>query len=238
MQQFIKLPNGEALPIQQSALSMCILLAALCAQAFAMPYSEYHLDILDLALLSSSYIVLFSGVSSYMIDNQSPTYATDRELLWLLTAVMMVVLLFAFGLIVFMMALDITLQMVRLYYRFVEGEGLYGAHQQLVLRRLGQDVKRMQQLGVRFLDREKRAQFTTWLNYKATTEQKYLLMAAFSSLEYFIDHHKEHSKPFFIRCVIAIKDGFGVSYYWKDGPNIQLPHLLVLFSGTSQMCLC
>lgn len=165
-----------------------------------MPYSEYHLDILDLALLSSSYIVLFAGVSSYMIDSQSPSYALDRDLLWLLTAVMVVVLIFAFALIVFMMILDITLQMVRLYYRFIEGEGLYGAHQQLVLRRLGSDVRRMQQLAVRFVDREKRSQFNTWLNYKASTEQKFLLMAAFSSLEYFIEHHKEHSKPDVVKC--------------------------------------
>jgi len=201
IQVFIKLPNGDPLPIQQSALGMCTLLTALCAQAFAMPYAEYHLDVLDLALLSSSYIFLFSGVCSYMINEQSPSYSVDRELSWLLTAVMVVVLVAAFALIVFMMMLDITLQLVRLYYRFVEGEGKFGAHQQLVLRRLGSEMTRMQQLGVRFVDREKRSQFNTWLNYKATTEQKILLQAAFSSLEYYIEHHKEYSKPFFVTYV-------------------------------------
>lgn len=178
---------------------MLIVLVALCAQAFAMPYAEYHLDVLDLALLSSSYIILFSGVSNYMINRQSPSYSSDRDLLFLLTIIMVVVLIFAFALIAFMMALDITLQLVRLYYRFVEGEGKFGAHQQLVLHRLNQDMRKMQQLGVRFVDREKRAQFNEWLNYKATTEQKLLFTSAFTSLTHFIEHHKEHSKPRLVR---------------------------------------
>ena len=98
---------------------------------------------------------------------------------------MLFVLVFAGLLIMFMMTLDITLQLVRLYYRFIEGEGKYGAHQQLVLRRLGAEVINMQKLGVRFIDREKRSQFNTWLNYKATQEQRVLLDAAFTSLAYF-----------------------------------------------------
>ena len=31
-------------------------------------------------------------------------------------------------------------------------------------------------------------------------EQRYLLEAAFTSLEYYMEHHKEHSKPWLVRC--------------------------------------
>jgi hypothetical protein len=72
-----------------------------------------------------------------MIDEQQPAYATDRDMSWVLTSVMILVLLFAFPFLFFMVTFDVTLQMVRLYYRFIEGEGKYGEHQQLVLRRLG-----------------------------------------------------------------------------------------------------
>ena len=246
----VRLPNGKPMPIQQSAAGMVVLITFLCAQAFAMPFAEYHLDILETVLLTwyafgafpfpphptilaphrslhhhhrsaslcsnqqgcppdgrtygrasarSNYIFLFMGLCNFMVDTQSPLYAPDRELKPLLIFIMYAVLLVGGIFIIFMVTLDITLQAVRLYFRFIEGEGRYGEHQQLVLRKLGADAVRIQQMGVRFIDREKRQQFNNWLNKRATQEERFLLDAAFSSLGYYIDHHAEHSKPLIVR---------------------------------------
>ena len=70
------------------------------------------------------------GLSNYMVDNQSPSYAPDQELAWALTSVMFLVLICAFLIIALMVPLDITLQLVRLYYRFIVRRPLAQGSQQ------------------------------------------------------------------------------------------------------------
>ena len=72
---FIKLSNGGAMPIQQSALGMFVILIFLCAQAFANPFVEYHLDVLETLLLVCNYVFLFMGLCNFMINEQAPSYA-------------------------------------------------------------------------------------------------------------------------------------------------------------------
>ena len=79
------------------------------------------------------------GLCNYLIENQAPSWSPDKELGFMLATIMVIALIFGVVMIVFMFTLDTTIQIIRLYYRFIEGEGKYGAHQQLVLRRLGVD---------------------------------------------------------------------------------------------------
>ena len=85
--------------------------------------------------------------------------------------------------------------MVRLYFRFIEGEGKYGARQQLVLTVLDKDTRRMQTYAARLLSSERRQLFQQWLNRKATDDEKTLVKASFTSLIHFLDSHDEYSMP-------------------------------------------
>ena len=92
-------------------------------------------------------------------------------------------------------SLDLTLQMVRLYFRFVEGEGKYGSRQQLVLTDLSKEMLKLQALGARVLAMDRRQLFQQWLNRKATEDQKTLVTACFTSLTHYLDTHESHSMP-------------------------------------------
>ena len=62
----------------------------------------------------------------------------------------------------------------------------------------------------------RRAQYNTWLNSKATDEQRFLLEAAFTSIEFYMDHHKEHSKPWGVRYVADVPVvGKLIGFLWE-----------------------
>jgi len=189
---FLVLPNGEPLPVQQASLGMSVLLVFLCAQAFALPYCEGHLDVLETALLTVNYVFLFIGLCNYLIDRQ-PQYSSDSDLEGGLEVTLLAVLITGVVFIVFFTVLDLTLQLVRIYYRFVEGEGKYGGHQLLVLQDLDKDARKLQALGMKFVSSHRRQQFQLWLNNKATDEERLLLKAAFSSLNYFVQTSEKSS---------------------------------------------
>merc|ERR1712216_335636 len=108
-----------------------------------------------------------------------------------MTLVLVVGILF----LVLFLSLDITLQLVRLYFRFFENEGKYGARQQLVLTDLSKETRKIQEMGARLLAPQRRQNFQQWLNRKATDDEKVLVKAAFTSLIHFLKLHEDHSMP-------------------------------------------
>lgn len=214
------LPNGEPLGVQQVSLGMLVMLIFLCAQAFALPYSEGHLDVLETALLTVNYIFLFIGLCNYLIERQSE-YASDRELSDPLEGSLMFVLIVGVAFIIFFITLDVTLQLVRLYYRFIEGEGKYGGHQLLVLHALDKDRIRLQGLGVRFIASQRRQQFQQWLNGKATEEERLLLRAAFFSLAYFIEANQRSEVPKVVSRLLHVPIvGSAVNWLWRGSRRL------------------
>jgi hypothetical protein len=191
---FCVLPNGAVLPGQQAVAAMCVVIFFLLLQAAIQPYAEPHLDALETVLLMVNYIFLFLGVCGYAINMQSSTHP-DRDMKVLLTVIMTLVLALGFLFMLLFLALDITLQLVRLYFRYIEGEGKYGARQQLVLTEIDKETRKLQALGGKLLAPERRTNFQKWLNAKATKDEKTLVKAAFTSLEFFRDAHEDHSMP-------------------------------------------
>ena len=114
---------------------------------------------------------------------------------WLLTVLMTLVLITGLLFLVLFLSLDMTLQMVRLYFRFIEGEGKYGKRQQLVLQDLDKDTRRLQALSAKLLATNQRQLFQKWLNMKANEDEKLLSQACFNSLDHYLKMHGDHSMP-------------------------------------------
>merc|ERR1712216_559694 len=102
------------------------------------------------------------------------------------TIIMTIVLAVGFLSMFLFLALDITLQLVRLYFRYIEGEGKYGKRQQLVLMELDKDTRRIQALSAKLLAPERRQLFQKWLNSTADDNEKLLTKAAFNSLDHYL----------------------------------------------------
>lgn len=194
---FIGLENGSQLPGQQAAAGMTVVCIFLMMQASCTPYAEAHLDALETTLLVVNYTFLFLGLCSYTIGLSADSTG-DQDLEWMLTVLMTAVLILGLLFMVLFLSLDITLQLVRLYFRFIEGEGKYGARQQLVLTDLSAETRRLQKLAARLLAPDRRQLFQQWLNRDATEDQKTLVKAAFTSLAYYLDTHEDHSMPWYI----------------------------------------
>lgn len=198
------LQDGSALPMQQSAAGMSTLLVFITLQAAFTPYAETHLDLLELLLLSSSYLFLFIGISNYMIDTLTPVYANDRGMTDTLAFVMMCCLIAGMIFVIIFMTYDFSLQGMRAYYRIIEGEGKYGKRQQLRLFKLDAETIKLQLLAARFIDRNQRKLFQDWINLYASEEQKMLVKVAFHSLADFIESSDEFSKPQLIAMVAEL----------------------------------
>jgi len=194
---FIGLENGSQLPGQQAAAAMVVVIIFIMMQASCTPYAEAHLDALETTLLVVNYTFLFLGLCSYTIGLSADSTG-DASLEWVLTVLMTAVLILGLLFMVLFLSLDITLQLVRLYFRFIEGEGKYGSRQQLVLTDLSAETRRLQKLAARILSADRQQLFQGWLNREATEDQKTLVKAAFTSLAYYLDTHEDHSMPWYV----------------------------------------
>ena len=194
---FIGLENGSQLPGQQAAAAMVVVIIFIMMQASCTPYAEAHLDALETTLLVVNYTFLFLGLCSYTIGLSADS-SGDASLEWMLTVLMTAVLILGLLFMVLFLSLDITLQLVRLYFRFIEGEGKYGSRQQLVLTDLSAETRRLQKLAARILSADRQQLFQGWLNREATEDQKTLVKAAFTSLAYYLDTHEDHSMPWYV----------------------------------------
>merc|ERR1711998_809900 len=119
----------------------------------------------------------------------------------LLTACMTIVLIVGIIFVILFLSLDITLQLVRLYFRFIEGEGKYGARQQLVLTDLSKETRKIQEMGAKLVDPQRRQNFQLWLNREANDDQKVLVKAAFTSLTHYLKVHEDHSMPMVVQAL-------------------------------------
>ena len=191
---FVGLQNGAYLPGQQAVAGMVVVLTFLLMQAAFTPYCEGHLDALESILLMVNYNFLFMGLCSYAIGVSSDN-SPDQDMKWLLTVLMTLVLITGLLFLVLFLSLDMTLQMVRLYFRFIEGEGKYGKRQQLVLQDLDKDTRRLQALSAKLLATNQRQLFQKWLNMKANEDEKLLSQACFNSLDHYLKMHGDHSMP-------------------------------------------
>ena len=191
-------PSGSPLPVPQAALGMLTVLTFIMLQTYAMPYVEIHLDVLETVLLTVNYTFLFLGLSRNMLENMKP-YAKDRTMAPLVDSFMMVVLIFGALFMVFLLAIDITLQLVRLYFRFIEGEGKYGARQILELLDLDKKTKRIQEKGLFVISIKRKQQFQKWLTKTATEEEKDLAFIAFHALHKFIMMRRKEQQDATIR---------------------------------------
>lgn len=194
---FIGLENGSQLPGQQTAAGMTVVCIFIMMQASCTPYAEAHLDALETTLLIVNYTFLFLGLCSYTIGLSADSTG-DQTLEWMLTLMMTAVLILGLLFMVLFLSLDITLQLVRLYFRFIEGEGKYGTRQQLVLTDLSAETRRLQKMAARLIAADRRQLFQQWLNRDATEDQQTLVKAAFTSLAYYLDTHEDHSMPWYI----------------------------------------
>lgn len=195
---FIGLENGAFLPGQQAVAGMCVVVTFLLLQAAFTPYSEGHLDALESILLLVNYNFLFMGLCSYAIGVSSDT-SPDHDLQFLLTIGMTTCLIVGVVFLVLFLSLDLTLQMVRLYFRYVEGEGKFGKRQQLVLQDLDKETRRLQELAGNLLAPEQRTHFQKWLNNEASEDEKLLSKAAFTSLSHYLKMHSDHSMPWLVQ---------------------------------------
>jgi hypothetical protein len=195
---FVGLDNGAYLPGQQAVAGMTVVLTFLLAQAAFTPYCEAHLDALETILLSVNYNFLFMGLCNYAIRVSSST-SPDQEMTWLLTVCMTLVLVMGLLFLALFLALDITLQLVRLYFRYIEGEGKYGKRQQLVLMELDKDTRRIQALSAKLLAPERRQLFQKWLNSIADDNEKLLTKAAFNSLDHHLKMDENFSMPWMVQ---------------------------------------
>ena len=191
---FIGLENGAFLPGQQAVAGMCVVVTFLLLQAAFTPYCEGHLDALESILLFVNYNFLFMGLCSYAISVSSDT-SPDKEMQWLLTLAMTMALVMGLLFLILFLSLDMTLQMVRLYFRYVEGEGKFGKRQELVLQDLDKDTRRLQELSGKLLAPNQRQLFQKWLNNAASDDEKLLTKAAFTSLSHYLKMHTDHSMP-------------------------------------------
>ena len=191
-------PSGSPLPVPQAALGMLTVLIFIMLQTYAMPYVEIHLDVLETVLLTVNYTFLFLGLSRNVLETMPP-YAHDRTLAPLVDSFMMVVLIFGALFMVFLLAIDITLQLVRLYFRFIEGEGKYGARQILELLDLDKKTKRIQEKGLFVISIKRKQQFQKWLTKTATEEEKDLAFIAFHALHKFIMMRRKEQQDATIR---------------------------------------
>ena len=195
---FVGLENGAYLPGQQAVAGMCVVVTFLLLQAAFTPYSEGHLDALESILLFVNYNFLFMGLCSYAIYVSSPT-ADDKDMQWILTICMTFILIMGLIFLILFLSLDLTLQMVRLYFRYIEGEGKFGKRQELVLQDLDKETRRLQELGGRLLAPNQRQLFQKWLNNAASDDEKLLTKAAFTSLMHYLRMHSDHSMPWLIQ---------------------------------------
>ena len=99
---------------------------------------------------------------------------------------------------------DRTAQLVRLYFRYIEGEGKYGKRQQLVLTDIDKETRRIQAMGGTILASERRTNFQQWLNRDATKDDKQLCKAAFVSLQHYMKAHGEHSMPWLVQALAQL----------------------------------
>ena len=214
---FVGLDNGAYLPGQQAVAGMCVVVTFLLMQAAFTPYCEGHLDALESILLFVNYNFLFMGLCSYAIFVSSPT-SPDKEMQWLLTVCMTLVLVMGLLFLVLFLSLDMTLQMVRLYFRYIEGEGKFGKRQELVLMDLDKDTRRIQELGGKLLATNQRELFQKWLNFKASEDEKLLTKAAFTSLNHYLKNHSDHSMPWLIQylATFPLVGGFFTWAYKKQ----------------------
>jgi len=173
---------------------MCVVVTFLLLQAAFTPYCEGHLDALESILLFVNYNFLFMGLCSYAISVSSDT-SPDKEMQWLLTLAMTMALVMGLLFLILFLSLDMTLQMVRLYFRYVEGEGKFGKRQELVLQDLDKDTRRLQELSGKLLAPNQRQLFQKWLNNAASDDEKLLTKAAFTSLSHYLKMHTDHSMP-------------------------------------------
>merc|ERR1712195_35796 len=113
---------------------------------------------------------------------------------------------------------DKALQMVRLYFRYIEGEGKFGKRQELVLMDLDKDTRRIQELGGKLLATNQRELFQKWLNFKASEDEKLLTKAAFTSLNHYLKNHSDHSMPWLIQylATFPLVGGFFTWAYKKQ----------------------
>lgn len=195
---FVGLDNGAYLPGQQAVAGMCVVVTFLLLQAAFTPYCEGHLDALESILLFVNYNFLFMGLCSYAIFVSSAT-SPDKEMQWLLTVCMTLVLILGLLFLVLFLSLDMTLQMVRLYFRYIEGEGKYGKRQELVLQDLDKDTRRLQALSAKLLHTDHRQLFQKWLNMAANEDEKLLTKAVFNSLDHYLREHGDHSMPWVVK---------------------------------------
>ena len=212
---FIGLDNGAFLPGQQAVAGMCVVVTFLLLQAAFTPYSEGHLDALESILLLVNYNFLFMGLCSYAIGVSSDT-SPDHDLQFLLTISMTTCLIVGVVFLVLFLSLDLTLQMVRLYFRYVEGEGKFGRRQQLVLQNLDKETRRLQELAGNLLAPEQRTHFQKWLNNEANEDEKLLSKAAFTSLSYYLKMHSDHSMPWLVQYLASFPlVGWFVTWLYK-----------------------
>ena len=181
---------------------MCVVVTFLLLQAAFTPYCEGHLDALESILLFVNYNFLFMGLCSYAISVSSDT-SPDKEMQWLLTLAMTLALITGLLFLILFLSLDMTLQMVRLYFRYVEGEGKFGKRQELVLQDLDKDTRRLQELSGSLLAPNQRQLFQKWLNNVASEDEKLLTKAAFTSLSHYLKMHSDHSMPVMIQHLAA-----------------------------------
>jgi len=153
---------------------------------------------MSIAIQFAYMFVLFLGLSRNMLENMKP-YAKDRTMAPLVDSFMMVVLVFGALFMVFLLAIDITLQLVRLYFRFIEGEGKYGARQILELLDLDKKTKRIQEKGLFVISIKRKQQFQKWLTKTATEEEKDLAFIAFHALHKFIMMRRKEQQDATIR---------------------------------------
>ena len=219
---FIGLENGAFLPGQQAVAGMCVVVTFLLLQAAFTPYCEGHLDALESILLFVNYNFLFMGLCSYAISVSSDT-APDKEMQWLLTLAMTLALITGLLFLILFLSLDMTLQMVRLYFRYVEGEGKFGKRQELVLQDLDKDTRRLQELSGSLLAPNQRQLFQKWLNNVASEDEKLLTKAAFTSLSHYLKMHSDHSMPVMIQHLAAfpVVGGF-FTWAYKEQHELRL----------------
>merc|ERR1711935_537455 len=128
-----------------------------------------------------------------------------------------------YGYLILFLSLDMTLQMVRLYFRYVEGEGKFGKRQELVLQDLDKDTRRLQELSGSLLAPNQRQLFQKWLNNVASEDEKLLTKAAFTSLSHYLKMHSDHSMPVMIQHLAAfpVVGGF-FTWAYKEQHELRL----------------
>ena len=60
---------------------------------------------------------------------------------------------------------------------------------------IDKETRKLQALGGKMLAPERRTNFQKWLNAKASKDEKTLVKATFTSLQFFLQAHEDHSMP-------------------------------------------